>query len=340
TDTNERRSQTDGGTRRDTGARTGRGMQSPRDGRGKQTDRGRRTSFWPLSQAAINTKCTEHVEDLFELGYRPKYLAKEGVEGKRHTGQGPFEGGHWAAAGALTAPMKIRITHLAVPRRHYSRCTKKYHGYKLSEKQRKILDVYIDNATKTVYYLPKKKKVVKPKKRPKTEGVGFKWPKPKPKGKKPPRQIDMERLTKLAVPRPIPPPPDINRGEKVTIEELGDGLSRLATPPRRMKVKKVNFDKIYQVKRGALEYTISDRVAEIAQPKPYFGPPPFKPFIVSRAALHYQASERVNKIATPRERKGPPTDDLKEDPFTVLPIALKAMCTPRTAELAQPRVRK
>lgn len=48
------------------------------------------------------------------------------------------------------------------------------------------------------------------------------------------------------------------------------------------------------------------------------------------------ATERIKELATPNVRKKLEDTDVKENPFSVLPRALKAICTKRVKELAKP----
>lgn len=119
----------------------------------------------------------------------------------------------------------------------------------------------------------------------------------------------------------------------------------------------------FQIKKECLAYEMTETIATLATtiPERYRRkyPKPPKPGAVKKSALTYNSkcfyvmyqtstscknffavSEKVTKLAQPKDTSKTKESDLKEDPFTISPNALKYRATPRIQELAQPVDRK
>ena len=97
----------------------------------------------------------------------------------------------------------------------------------------------------------------------------------------------------------------------------------------------------FQISRATLAKEPSPRIVEIARPRPF--PDGYKvprPCIwqVSEGARRAETRVRFNELAVPRSRASMTSCLYDPDAFNVKPQALKAICSPRTEELAQPKV--
>ncbi|XP_006167762.1 LOW QUALITY PROTEIN: testicular haploid expressed gene protein-like [Tupaia chinensis] len=131
-------------------------------------------------------------------------------------------------------------------------------------------------------------------------------------------------------------------------------LNAVATPRiidlahPRIKIEGLCYERqrsevpIRPVAAAALQATPSSRTVMLAMPKSL--PQDYLParevcWPVSHAATHSKASSRIEELAN--LKKGGPTHMLYYDPnvFKVKPTALKAYCSPRVKELAEPLLR-
>lgn len=84
----------------------------------------------------------------------------------------------------------------------------------------------------------------------------------------------------------------------------------------------------------------SDRIKEMSQPlakhEANLGPADLKddPFSISPNALKYKISSRMKELAEPKEFEN---THIRENPFAISPAALKAKASPRLIELAKPK---
>ncbi|XP_008203762.1 uncharacterized protein LOC100679689 isoform X3 [Nasonia vitripennis] len=114
-------------------------------------------------------------------------------------------------------------------------------------------------------------------------------------------------------------------------------LELLAQPSRKQPSRARDP---FQVARSALVGAFSEHVLELAQrdnPRPV--PRYREPGQVLPRALRAHASERILELAKPAVRPPGLQTDLKEDAFSVPPLALKAKCRPRIKILARPKTR-
>lgn len=100
---------------------------------------------------------------------------------------------------------------------------------------------------------------------------------------------------------------------------------------------------IRNVSRGARSASPSARAIELSRSRGYKdgyvgNRSPY--WSVSKSARRVTASTRIAELSTPVVRTSMETQQYNPDAFNVKPIALKAMCTERTTQLAQPVVRR
>ncbi|XP_032453979.1 testicular haploid expressed gene protein-like isoform X6 [Nasonia vitripennis] len=150
-------------------------------------------------------------------------------------------------------------------------------------------------------------------------------------------------LERLAAPKrrpPKPPRPTSQRGRRRAKQRPAfdpQRLELLAQPSRKQPSRARDP---FQVARSALVGAFSEHVLELAQrdnPRPV--PRYREPGQVLPRALRAHASERILELAKPAVRPPGLQTDLKEDAFSVPPLALKAKCRPRIKILARPKTR-
>ncbi|XP_060817329.1 uncharacterized protein LOC132907887 [Bombus pascuorum] len=147
----------------------------------------------------------------------------------------------------------------------------------------------------------------------------------------------MELLEILATPK-VPPRPRLPGKKKKWRPVNMRRIEELSTPP----VREIPPPKDpSEVPRSALTYRITKRLQKIAYPKtvPEIIPPRILGK-VSPGALRAVATPRTIILAKPVERPAGMETDLREDAFTVSPMALKAKCSRRLKFLARPKRRR
>ncbi|XP_014209369.1 uncharacterized protein LOC106640020 [Copidosoma floridanum] len=162
------------------------------------------------------------------------------------------------------------------------------------------------------------------------------------------KPADWERhykvLARLAAPKSThrPPKPKKHRasakGGKAGIRRLFDPkrTNMLAQP---MTKHQDHGRDPFSVARSALSYKITEHVVKLATVEPKQPPRYLQPGAVRPGALQYVASDRIVVLAKPAERQPGLETNLKENAFSVLPRALKAICRPRVKVLANPKHR-
>lgn len=146
-----------------------------------------------------------------------------------------------------------------------------------------------------------------------------------------------------ALPKRTFSPPPISRGKVVKLDVIRMRMDQMAEPTRiTAKYIRPSIDPTYvdplSVKPGAKKYVASERVVELSR-NPAFKLiklPEIIPGAVKRGALKGPISPRCDELATPKKKAAEKDTDLKENPFEISPLALKAKATPRVLELSKP----
>ncbi|XP_046409185.1 testicular haploid expressed gene protein-like isoform X2 [Ischnura elegans] len=148
-------------------------------------------------------------------------------------------------------------------------------------------------------------------------------------------QMDhQERIEMLSRPVYHPPPAVPRRGRKVPLGKLIKRIKSLSQPAERDLER--HRAKEWKFTEAMNNYKPSDRLNAISKPitRPNihvnFDPQ------VSEAAKNFQATERLKVLAQPKRKAQEPDSELRENPFQVSPMALKARCSNRLKELAIP----
>nr|CAD7437601.1 unnamed protein product [Timema bartmani] len=164
-------------------------------------------------------------------------------------------------------------------------------------------------------------------------------PKPLPQSKVIKTEEEWERhmnwAKKRSEPKRVPPPPELPLQKTKTIDQLDEYMTELATPlPRRLR-REVDPARYFRVRKHALEYEATDRLKELSQARPLHLPEA-PPKTDKRGP-----TPRTDVLAKhiQREKEGR-EDAMKEDAFSVSPLALKHKPSARTKELATPLKRR
>ncbi|XP_058805415.1 testicular haploid expressed gene protein-like [Phymastichus coffea] len=130
------------------------------------------------------------------------------------------------------------------------------------------------------------------------------------------------------------------RGKGKKKKQLPDParMNLLAQPARK---KTTEIRDPFRVRATALKYEITDRTRELAQHRVRQDQEPIRELgTVALEALQAHANSRILELAKPMVREPGAETDLREDAFSVSPMALKAVCRPRVKVLAQPKKRR
>ncbi|XP_046409184.1 uncharacterized protein LOC124174095 isoform X1 [Ischnura elegans] len=273
-----------------------------------------------VPRAALRAKATKRIKQLAH----PRSLP---------TSMHSWDGAPSVEPAALRYQITERLKELSIPAPRLIECCLRDYGHLMTDDQRQYIEENLKEGREVARKIRDKYRIVETHRADFYQGTSSSAL--VSCSSKDGIQMDhQERIEMLSRPVYHPPPAVPRRGRKVPLGKLIKRIKSLSQPAERDLER--HRAKEWKFTEAMNNYKPSDRLNAISKPitRPNihvnFDPQ------VSEAAKNFQATERLKVLAQPKRKAQEPDSELRENPFQVSPMALKARCSNRLKELAIP----